>query len=243
MRIISPSYKRAKTCKTHIIIPNIEYAVHEFEAQKYIDEGLNVVVLPDSLRGNLSRVRNYIKKNYLKDFGYMIDDDIEAFKRWDFLNNNFVLKTLSPSEVLELLEYMKMMGEQLEVKLVGMNIIGDKGSYREYTPFSFTNYISASLMGIFKNNLEFDENLPLKEDYDYTLQMLNKYRKTLRFNFCHMVKKDHANVGGCADVRTVKYEKEQMFLFQKKWGGSIVKFDAHDPNDINPIIKPPIKGI
>ncbi len=243
MKIISPSYKRSKTCKTHLLIPELEYAVHEFEAEKYLKEGLKVVVIPDKLKGNLSRVRNYIKEKHLKEFGYMVDDDIEAFKRWDSVNNNFVLKTLNVEEVSEMLEGMKNLAEQMQVKLVGMNIIGDKGSYREYTPFSFTNYISASLMGIFETNIKFDEKIPLKEDYDLTLQMLNKYRKVLRFNYYHMVKKDHENIGGCADVRTVKFEKQQMEMFQKKWGSKIVRFDAHDPKDINPIIKPPIKGI
>ena len=39
MKIISPSYKRAKTVKTHKLIENINYAVHEFEADEYKKEG------------------------------------------------------------------------------------------------------------------------------------------------------------------------------------------------------------
>ena len=67
------------------------------------------------------------------------------------------------------------------------------------------------------NNLDlrYDENLPLKEDYDLSLQVLNKYRKTLRFNAYHYIAKQHTNLGGCADYRTREREKEQMDLLIK----------------------------
>lgn len=243
MKILAPSYKRATTCKTHLQIPEVTYCVHEFEAMEYEDQGHEILLIPDKYRGNLSKVRNYLKNEHLGEFGYLVDDDIEGFNKWNYRDNRFQLDRLNPHEVMEQLEHMKMMAEQLGVPLVGMNVISDKGSYREYTPFSFTNYISASLMGIFKNPFDFDERIPLKEDYDYCLQLLNNYRRILRFNMVSMVKKDHKNIGGCADVRTASFEKAQMEAFQKKWGKKIVRTDPHNPNDINPILKVPINGI
>jgi hypothetical protein len=32
------------------------------------------------------------------------------------------------------------------------------------------------------NDIRYDERIPLKEDYDLSLQHLNKFRKVLRFN-------------------------------------------------------------
>ena len=64
-----------------------------------------------------------------------------------------------------------------------------------------------------------------------------------------MVKKDHGNLGGCADYRTMSREMDQLKLLQKKWGRTIVKFDTTQRGkkirtfDLNPIIKAPIKGI
>jgi hypothetical protein len=64
-----------------------------------------------------------------------------------------------------------------------------------------------------------------------------------------MVKKDHGNKGGCAEVRTVEKEKEQMQLFIKKWGSKIVKQDLRQRGkktvsyDINPVVKVPIGGV
>ena len=60
MKIISPSYKRAKTVKTHKLIENISYAVHEFEKEEYKKEGFDVIVLPDSTKGNIPNVRNWL---------------------------------------------------------------------------------------------------------------------------------------------------------------------------------------
>ena len=43
MKIISPSYKRAKTVRTHELLENVNYAVHNFEVEEYKKEGYNVI--------------------------------------------------------------------------------------------------------------------------------------------------------------------------------------------------------
>lgn len=247
MKIYAPSYKRAKGVKTHKIIPSIIYCVHEFEAQEYIDLGYNVEVMPDSVKGNIARVRNYILDNYIGDKGLIVDDDLEGIKRWDIKNGKPTQIKIDNLE--EWIEQGFLMCEESGARLWGINILGDKGSYREYSPFGLTNTVSASFMGFVNNELRFDERLPLKDDYDYCLQNLNKYRKILRLNYACMVKKDHGNLGGCADYRTMSREMDQLKLLQKKWGKKIVKFDTTQRGkkirtfDLNPIIKAPIKGI
>jgi len=251
IEIYAPSYKRAKGVKTHKILPSVIYVVHEFEEHEYRAEGHKITVIPNDLRGNLSRVRNHIAQVLLKNGGIMIDDDIEDFKLWDFEDKSPFLKSMKAEDILEFFEIAFVMAQEAGYKLFGVNIIGDKGSYREYTPLSFTNYISGSLMGIIPNPILFDENLPLKEDYDYCLQHFNKYRGALRFNYIHMIKKDHGNIGGCSDNRTIERECEQMKLFQRKWGSKIVRLDNGKKKgkkketifDINPVIKVPIKGV
>jgi hypothetical protein len=247
MKVYSPSYKRAKGVKTHKTLEGVVYCVHEFEAEDYIKLGHDIEVMPDSIKGNIARVRNYILDNYIGEKGLIIDDDIEGLKRWD-------IKDGKPKQIIidnpqEWVEQGFDMCEDVGAKLWGINILGDKGSYREYSPLSLTNTISASFMGFLNNELRFDERLPLKDDYDYCLQNLNEYRKILRFNYASMVKKDHGNLGGCADYRTMKREKEQIRLLQKKWGNKIVKLDRTQRGkkiknfDLNPIVKSPIKGI
>lgn len=247
MKIYSPSYKRANGVKTHKIIPEIIYCVHEFEAEKYKNKGYNIEVMPDSIKGNIARVRNYMLENYIKDKGLIIDDDIEGFKFWDLEEGYPKAKNIK--NINEFIENGFNLCADFDSRLWGINIIGDKGSYREYSPFSLSNPISASFMGFLNNELRFDERIPLKEDYDYCIQNCNLYRKVLRLNFAYMIKKDHANLGGCAESRTISFEMEQLDLLQKKWGKSIVKKDKTQRGkrtkgfDINPIIKIPIGGI
>lgn len=247
MKVFSPSYKRAKIVKTHKIIPNVIYCVHEFEVKEYEEEGYNVQALPDSIRGNIARVRNHIKTNLIGDKGIIIDDDIEAIKRWDIKEKP---ESKDVEDIEEFIEMGFMMCEEAGCTLWGVNILGDKGSYKEYTPFGFKSTVSGSFMGFVNCDVSFDEDLPLKEDYDFCIQVLNKYRKLLRFNMVSLVNKDHKNVGGCADYRTLKREEEQMEMFIQKWGSDIVKVDRSKRKsarenvfDINPIIRVPIGGV
>tara|TARA_B110000902_G_scaffold81540_1_gene96763 strand:+ start:358 stop:1098 length:741 start_codon:yes stop_codon:yes gene_type:complete len=246
MQVYSPSYKRSDGVKTHKLIPNVIYCVAEFEAEKYLKKGYNVITMPDKVQGNISRVRNWMLDNVIKEKGIIIDDDIEGFKRWTIIDGK---PKIVDADIMEFIEFGFWHCEEFGAKLWGLNIIGDKGSYREYSPFSLTNPISGSFMGFINNPLRFDERIPLKEDYDYSIQNLNIYRKLLRFNHTFMIKKDHGNLGGCADMRTMAREKEQLKLLQKKWGNKIIKIDTTQRGkkkknfDFNPIIKTPIKGI
>ena len=247
MNIYAPSYKRSEGVKTHKIIPDIIYCVHEFEAEKYREKGYNIEVMPDDVGGNIARVRNYILKNFVKDKGLVIDDDIEGFKIWEWEDDIPTAKEIE--DIYEFIEQGFNLCEEFGCRLWGINIIGDKGSYREYTPFSLSNTISGSFMGFLNNECTFDERIPLKEDYDYSIQNVNKYRRLLRINYAHMIKKDHKNLGGCADYRTLDREVEQLELLQRKWGKRIVKNDTTQRGkkkkgfDINPIINIPINGI
>lgn len=136
--------------------------------------------------------------------------------------------------------------------LLGGNCNMDKLSYREYTPFSFSSYIGGPFQAFIKGNECFyDERLPLKEDYDMTLQQCNKYRGCLRLNFLTYDVKQSEQAGGCATYRNYLKEKEQFELLQAKWGSEIVKEDKSNKGktkkkkmfDYNPIIKIPINGI
>lgn len=240
MRIISPSYKRAKSVKTHKLIESVSYAVHEFEAEEYRKEGFEVIVLPDSTRGNIPNVRNWLLDQNIRNEILFIDDDIESFNYWE----NCKQIKLNGERLLEHIEIMLELAKSWGVSLFGVNPASDKGSYREYTPFSTTSYISCSFHGLINCKHRYDPNLPLKEDYDFCIQICNDERQILRFNQYSLTKKDHGNIGGCADYRTLEREKEQIKAFQKKWGKEIVQEDKSSKGfDINPIVKIPIRGV
>jgi hypothetical protein len=68
----------------------------------------------------------------------------------------------------------------------------------------------------------FDERIPLKEDYDICVQLLNKHRIVLRVNSYYYNTKQSENKGGCAVMRNIDEEKRQFEILQKKWGSKII---------------------
>lgn len=238
---LSPSFKRPDTAITQEYLPFCKYVVAEFEADRYKANGHDCWVVPNSAQGSVARIRNYILDNAGTDRIVMLDDDLSKIARWEKQTQI----DLEADEVQEFCEMGFDLAEQLDVRYWGMNLLPDKGAYREYTPFAFKSCILGPFQAFNKLDLRYDEALPLKEDYDLSLQVLNKYRKTLRFNAYHYVVKQHTNPGGCADYRTMEREREQLQLLQMKWGTEIVREDKGSKQsfDINPIIKVPIGGV
>ena len=244
-QVFSPSYKRANIAKTHKYLPFITYVVMESEAEDYKKIHDKVWVIPDEVQGNLARVWNYILDNAKSENIITIDDDINFFGRWNCNKQ----KKLDEKEVTEMIIEGITLAEDLDVKYWGLNCLADKGAYREYTPFGMTSYIGGPFQAHRNNPLRYDEKIYLKEDYEMTIQILNKFRKNLRLNMYHYVCEQATIQGGCADYRNVKREEMQNLLLQKKWGSKIVRFDNSNKSkkkknfDINPIIKVPIKGV
>ena len=236
----SPSYKRPKTVKTQAYLPFVKYVVADFEADDYLREGHDCWVVPDSAQGSVARIRNYILDHAEQEQIVMFDDDMDAMARWDKQTQ----LRLTAEEVEEFCEMGFLLANDLDIRYWGVNLLPDKGAYREYTPFCFRAMVLGPFQAFNRLDPRYDESLPLKEDYDLSLQVLNKYRKTLRFNAYHYIVKQHTNTGGCADYRTLDKEKEQMALLIKKWGSKIVRQDKSSKGyDINPVIKVPIGGV
>ncbi len=252
--VVSPSYKRPNATFTQGVFPDVWFAVAPEEADAYREAGHgNVWELPEGVQGNIARVRNYIHDHVYDKFEcdefVVVCDDISHIG-WFEGNKPHRMTT---EQVYEFIEMGFVLARDLDVKMWGMNCMGaDKGSYREYTPFSCKSYISATFGGFRRLDLRYDERLPLKEDYDMCLQILNKYRRLLRINYAFYVSQLHTNKGGCASMRTMERERQQLDLLQAKWGAEIVQTDSGASSvnrvkkaafDFNPIIKAPIGGI
>ena len=81
------------------------------------------------------------------------------------------------------------------------------------------------------NELKFDEKLTLKEDYDYTLQHIERYGICMRyqkylFSFSH-----YSNEGGAVEYRNDTEEQYNIVYLMKKWGKS-VKLNKKRKNEI-----------
>lgn len=222
--INAPSYKRPDGVDTLSYLPQTKIWVCETEADAYIKANKDAEIIPckKGIQGNVCRIRNHIIDSEFEsgmDAILIIDDDMQ------YVGYHFEKRRCRiDSEIVPIfLQKYSLMAKELGVKIWGLNCNQDKQSYREYTPFSMVSYISSPFTVHLPNPIRYDEKFSLKEDYDLTLQHLNKYRRVLRLNkFFYIVKQAGSGTGqkgGCSTYRNVAKELVQIKLLQDKWGG------------------------
>ena len=255
--INAPSYRRPDGVDTLKYCPDCRIWVCETEADQYRKENpeAKIVPVPNGVQGNLCRIRNWIlDREYERGIEAvcLIDDDLRGVGYYE----GNTRKRVKTEYFLLWLHKYSLLADEWGVKLWGINCVQDKQAYREYTPFSSLSYIGGPFSVHLRSDIRYDERLPLKEDYDMTLQHLNRHRQVLRLKKFHYFVKQAGSgsgqTGGCAAYRTRSREREQLELLQKKWGSRIVTVDRQDrnhkskkqkPDDINPVIKVPIRGL
>lgn len=254
-----PSYKRPKV-ETFEYIKSCKCWVAEREYEDYLkanpDFEKNIVAVPNHIQGNLCRIRNYIldKEFEENDVVLIVDDDLHYVARYEpFGLWGYNEIKLTEEDLYAMLEHYSVLCNDFGFKYWGVMCNTDPLAYRQTTPFSTISYIGGPFQVFLKGNtLRYDEALPLKEDYDMTLQNCNKYRGCLRVNKYHYNCKQSQQPGGCATYRNYQREEEQLRLLQKKWGEKVVKIDDAINSgtvkekrniDYNPIIHIPIKGV
>lgn len=77
----------------------------------------------------------------------------------------------------------------------------------------------------------FDNNLTLKEDYDFTLQHIKNYGKCIRFQKYLWTFQHYKNKGGAVDYRTEEKELKNIQYLILKWGAKI-KLNPKRKNEI-----------
>lgn len=238
--IITPSYKRANNVKARCVFGNnLIIACHEFEAEEYKkwNPDNKILVIPDELRGNMAKVRNFMLENSPTKYLVMIDDDVIE------VGYHENMKTI-PFNYDGLMSFIVdgfVMAEELGTVLWGLNLQSDPKFYREYSPISFLSPVLGPFSCHIVNDLRYDERLGLNEDYDYALQVLQKYHKILRFNKYYYLAGHITEKGGCGAYRTMDKEIAQSKIMIGKWGNKIVKYNFD--KSTNPRINVPLKGI
>ena len=81
------------------------------------------------------------------------------------------------------------------------------------------------------NDLRFDTLLTLKEDYDYTLQHLARYKNCFRYQKYLFEFEHYKNKGGAVDYRTEQEEQKNIKILFAKWGNKI-KLNSKRKNEI-----------
>ena len=244
IRLFAPSYKRPYLSSTQVLYPEVTLIVSESEREDYEAQGNRVSTCPDEVQGNVCRVRNFIlQSNHDADCVVILDDDCKGIARFNREDNTKM--KLGSVELADFVQHATRLALDGGVKLWGINCVSDPNAYREFTPFNFVAYIGSPFSGHCKTDLFYDERLPLKEDYDLTLQHLYKYRKVLRVNAYHYFVDQAKQGGGCATYRSSSRERQQFELLQQKWGKRIIRKDTASRRlfDFNPILDFPLNGV
>lgn len=254
--VCCPSYKRPKV-ETLAYLPfcRVYVAPDEFKAYRQANRGADIIKCANGIQGNLCRVRNYILDQEFAsgaEVVVIIDDDMKGMS---YFENKKKIRKIPTAEFIDFIEKYSIMAKDIGAFFWGVNVNPDPQCYRESSPFSTLSYIGGPFQVFLAGGeCRYDERLPLKEDYDMTLQQLNRYRVVFRANkfFYHV--KQSQQAGGCASYRNLTREREQLELLRAKWGSRIVKYDQQSRNhkttknrsvtfDYNPVIRVPIKGI
>ena len=228
----APSYKRPDDVKTLSYLPFCKIWVDNKEYQDYKNNypKADIISCPDGIQGNLCRIRNYILKKEFEagaDVVLIIDDDFTCLRRFEHNElDGFGYDThiITEDEFVPMVEKYSIIAQDLGAKFWGVNCNCDKMAYRHNTPFSTRSYIGGPFQCFLKGNRCFyDERLPLKEDYDMTIQQLNMERVVLRLNAYHYLCKQSEQKGGCAAYRNRQREEEQLEALRRKWGGQLLR--------------------
>lgn len=136
---------------------------------------------------------------------------------------------------------LKMLAEGAEVGafLSGVAPTANAYFFRPERPTSTNLFIVGDFIVVRPCALRFDEDLPLKEDYDYTLQHLTEYGQVARCNRVLATFSHRSNSGGAVSYRTAKLEQAVIMRLKEKWPGKIVD-NPRRPNEV--LMRWPKKG-
>ena len=173
MQIAVPSKGRPDSTTTQNILPSAVFYVPESELHQYKTflPDTKVVSIPIEVNG-ITKTRNWILKNCGDYRVVFIDDDVK-FHGYNLMKNKQVKRISIDSEQFWLNECEKLFDitDQLGYKIFGIKTESSPISQYEYYPIRFKSYVTASFMGMINDgSYYFDENYPVKEDYEICLR-------------------------------------------------------------------------
>ena len=242
MNVVIPTYKRYNSLKGKDYFKDAKYVLPESQKDDYLKvlDINRMIVIPDECDGSIGKKRNWILKNIEKPL-IMVDDDVYCL----------VYREYGKQKKLDFLGFKRLiyngftMADDLGCVLWGINQNTDPINYREFRPISLSTVILGPFQGHLNHNELIDESVGTKDDYDFSIHILNKYRKILRFNKYSYNKDIGVNNGGIVSYRTKEKEEEFCKRIMRKWGSRVIKYNLPPKTMsdlLNGKVSVPIKG-
>lgn len=230
--ICTPSYKRASSLSGAEYFKTAKYVVPESQRDEYTKTvgAARLIVIPDECDGTIARKRNWILENVERPV-LMIDDDVqclcmvEGTHTYDGCRRKATERVkLTPDQAMGVITEGFNLAYQWGCVLWGINQNEDGRNYQQYRPFVLSQVVLGPFQGHLEHGLRYDERMGTKEDYDMSLQVLNKYKKVLRMNKYAYVCRHGDNRGGIVSMRTMERELRDCRAIEKKWGKNIISY-------------------
>ena len=194
----------------------------EFDKNNYLNKGAKKVIVSGTLMDSRNQSlrycfeRNKISIQLSDDLENIMLNDFTGKRTKEYVNINIVLSDIMPHFI--------------NSKYLFAGFPPTNNPFFALKEYEYNKFIVGDFILIKPNQLKFDTNLRLKEDYDYTLQHIKqvgciRYQKYLN-SFRH-----YSNFGGAVSYRTNKLEKETILYLQQKWG-ECIKLNPKRENEI-----------
>mmetsp|Transcript_60640 Transcript_60640/g.130146 ORF Transcript_60640/g.130146 Transcript_60640/m.130146 type:complete len:501 (-) Transcript_60640:185-1687(-) len=121
-----------------------------------------------------------------------------------------------------ILAKMRGVSEGVPPKLGGVYMLGSCSRKMHDDPLCRNGFIIGDFFVADVSPLRFDEEMNLKEDYDFTCSHLDKYGSVMRLDRMTVSAKHYSNSGGAVTMRDKKGKEEQrnIQILHRKWPGA-----------------------
>ena len=198
------------------------------EGDEYRDQGATQVIES----GGLCRSRNAIlEEAWGKGYaGLELSDDLKGIKE-AYMTKDGKKKARDVSFETAV-DSMHDALFQTGAMMAGVAPTGNPFYWDPAKPIHPKAFIVGDMILVRPCELFFDEDMRLKEDYDYTIQHVLKYGRVARCNDILAQFSHRTNSGGAVAARTPELEQEMIDFLKKKWGTGVIRDNAKRPDEI-----------
>ena len=231
---VIPSRGRADCVSTIELIKDIGRKMYivvdtEEEKKEYKKHNFNVTILVSNVKG-IQNVRNFIFDTFQGEKIVTLCDDVQGiFELGINHKSDEKLVKLNPEQIDKMIQFGFRQCEVFKTKLWGIYPIPN--NFFMSNTMGSKNFIIGTFSGIIISDIRCDKEMPLKEDYDFTIKHILRYGSALRFNQYSVKAKHYSNKGGAVDYRNDESEKKAISRLKELYP-SIIKDNSKRKNEI-----------
>jgi len=227
--LVIPSRKRTANMKhiTHMFPEAIIYvAESEYDDYKKVVGDNEIMTHPDS--DNFCEILNYLLDNRKEQSIAIFDDDI---KHLQVLVGRKTRKITDPASLRAVIENGVMMLQDSDKPMMSYAISPNPMEFQAGNPIKLGFALPAGAWIINGRKYRFDENIIVRDDIDFALQVLLDDRFAIcDTRYCWICGEYQKEDGGLQCVRTSEAEEHDKKYLYNKWGREILFLDKAQAN-------------